>query len=258
MPSPVHGRFVWTELLAHDVTTPRDFYAAVCDWTPVELPMEPEPYPAFLAGEIPVAGMMRMRPDMAPDEAPHHWLGYVGVDSTDATYAEAMRRGAHSYREPMDIPGVGRFAVIGDPWGAVLAMLQPVTPDAPPFPAPVGHLAWADMGTDDLPGALEFYGALFGWTAGEHFDMGALGPYQIVQAHGLDVVGLYQRSAEMPPPAWIYYTRTAHLDDAVARCSVAGGSILMAPHEVPDGSRIAVCLDPVGAVFALVESAPHA
>ena len=55
----------------------------------------------------------------------------------------------------------------------------------------------------------------FPLTPGVTYDMGELGHYHIVQTAGLDFVGLYQRTPDMPPPAWTYYTRTADLDDAV-------------------------------------------
>lgn len=54
-----------------------------------------------------------------------HWLPYVAVDDADATIARARKLGATIPMDPEDIPGVGRFGVLQDPTGAVLAIMQP-------------------------------------------------------------------------------------------------------------------------------------
>jgi predicted enzyme related to lactoylglutathione lyase len=55
-----------------------------------------------------------------------HWLPYVSVDDVDATIARAKRLGAKIPMAPEDIPGVGRFGILQDPTGAVLAIMKPL------------------------------------------------------------------------------------------------------------------------------------
>jgi predicted enzyme related to lactoylglutathione lyase len=57
---------------------------------------------------------------------PPHWLPYVFVDDPDATIARAQKLGAKIPVSPEDIPGVGRFGIVEDPTGAVLAILKPL------------------------------------------------------------------------------------------------------------------------------------
>jgi predicted enzyme related to lactoylglutathione lyase len=52
------------------------------------------------------------------------WTPYVGVDDTDATCAKAKKLGAEVIVEPMDVPNVGRFAILKDPQGAVLGVIK--------------------------------------------------------------------------------------------------------------------------------------
>jgi predicted enzyme related to lactoylglutathione lyase len=47
------------------------------------------------------------------------------VDDPDATIAKAKKLGATIQFGPEDIPGVGRFGVLQDPTGAVLAVMKP-------------------------------------------------------------------------------------------------------------------------------------
>jgi len=60
------------------------------------------------------------------------------------------------------------------------------------------------------------------------------------------------KPAEVPVAYWGYYFNTEAIDAAAARVTAAGGKILFGPMEVPDGSWVVQCLDPQGAVFALV------
>ena len=55
---------------------------------------------------------------------PAHWLPYIQVSNCDAIAAKAKQSGANFHLEPMTMEGVGRFAVIADPQGAVFAIFQ--------------------------------------------------------------------------------------------------------------------------------------
>jgi predicted enzyme related to lactoylglutathione lyase len=72
------------------------------------------------AGEK-VGGIMAIPRD-AQGLAPA-WGSYVTVDDVDARVARAQSLGAKLLMAPRDIPNVGRFAVIADPQGAMLAMI---------------------------------------------------------------------------------------------------------------------------------------
>jgi uncharacterized protein len=61
---------------------------------------------------------------MAVEDAPPHWQPYVGVSDPDATVAKAGELGGRTLVEPMDVPQVGRFAVLQDPQGAVFGIIR--------------------------------------------------------------------------------------------------------------------------------------
>ncbi len=60
-----------------------------------------------------------------PAGVPPHWLPYVFVENPDAAIARARKLGATIQVGAEDIPGVGRFGVLQDPTGAVLAVMKP-------------------------------------------------------------------------------------------------------------------------------------
>lgn len=244
-----HGYFLWTELLTRDARAAVDFYAPLFGWTTQPFPNSDPPYTMWANAGVPFGGLMPLPGDA---EAPSGWLPYVGVLDVDAAVVRAGEEGATLRHDPTDIPGAGRFAVLSDPWGAAFAVYRAAAPQPPPGSPGVGDFCWRELATGDIDRALEFYGALFGWTRGTRHDMGALGAYQIFEQHGQMAGGIYLGSEAMPP-SWTSYVRVADLAATLARGEANGAAILVPPMEVPGGDSIAVAADPQGAVFALLE-----
>ncbi len=118
------GFFSWNELMTTNVEGARAFYTGLLGWTAEDKPM-PEmgmTYTLFKVGDTPVGGLMPM-PAEAPDMPPV-WGSYVTVDDVDAAAKKARELGGSVYKEPTDIPGVGRFCVVGDPQGAFLGLIK--------------------------------------------------------------------------------------------------------------------------------------
>jgi uncharacterized protein len=59
-----------------------------------------------------------------PPQVPPHWLVYFAVKSTDEAADRVKELGGSVNMAPMDIPGMGRFAVVADPQGAVFAVFS--------------------------------------------------------------------------------------------------------------------------------------
>ena len=118
-----HGDFSWCELMTTDVEAARTFYGGVFGWTFGQAPVTDEPYTEIKTGDQSVGGMMGM-PAEAPPGMPPCWTCYVTVDDLDAVVAKVGELGGKVLHGPMDIPKVGRIAVIQDPQGAFLAAIQ--------------------------------------------------------------------------------------------------------------------------------------
>ena len=67
-----------------------------------------------------VAGVMQITEEMGP--VPPHWGVYFGVANVDDTTSKADFLGATILVPGTEIPGIGRFAVIQDPQGAVFGI----------------------------------------------------------------------------------------------------------------------------------------
>ncbi len=117
-----HGRFFWNELHTTDPEKALAFYAKVVGFSHRSMDMGPGgTYHIVGKGGVDRGGMT----SHLPPGVPPHWLPYVFVDDPDATVARATKLGATTQMNPEDIPGVGRFAVLSDPAGAVLAVMKP-------------------------------------------------------------------------------------------------------------------------------------
>ena len=115
---------VWNELNTRDPEAARSFYGDAFGWGFEERQFENGPYTRLKVGEDTVGGMIDIT-GRAPDEVPAHWLVYFAVDDVDATLARASDSGGGVALEPFDIAGVGRIAILKDPFDAVFAVMTP-------------------------------------------------------------------------------------------------------------------------------------
>jgi predicted enzyme related to lactoylglutathione lyase len=117
-----HGAFSWSELMTGDPAAAAAFYGPLFGWRVETMDMGTGPYHVVKVGDTAVAGIMKTPADAGP--VPPAWGCYVTVDDTDATVAQAVALGGRLVAPAMDIPGVGSMAVIADPQGAVISVMQ--------------------------------------------------------------------------------------------------------------------------------------
>jgi len=216
--------------------------------------MTDQSYTLFSMGSTMVGGLMPIPEDARKMGVRPAWMGYIGVDDVDAYAARVKAAGGAVHRAPQDIPGVGRFAVVGDPTGAGFILFRGSSEQAPTPPAPgtPGHIGWHELHAGDGPAAFAFYSSLFGWTKTEAMDMGPTGVYQMFATGGETVGGMMTKAPEVPMPFWLNYFNVEAIDAAIERIKQHGGQISNGPMEVPGGLWIVQALDPQGAMFALV------
>jgi hypothetical protein len=107
----------WNELSARDVDAAKAFYPALFGWRMKESPE----YTEWHLGEHAVGGMMLSQ---APPNVPSHWLPYFAVDDCDAAVSTVESLRGMVIVPAMDIPHVGRFAVVSDREGAAFAVIR--------------------------------------------------------------------------------------------------------------------------------------
>jgi predicted enzyme related to lactoylglutathione lyase len=121
-----------------------------------------------------------------------------------------------------------------------------------------GVPCWVDTGQPDPEAAVSFYRDLFGWEFEERTPAGSSERYFIARLRGRDVAGVATQPRDAPAtPAWNTYIWVESADDAAARITHAGGSVLMGPFDVAGAGRMAVASDPSGAIFCVWQAREH-
>ncbi|MEZ4456907.1 MAG: VOC family protein [Gemmatimonadales bacterium] len=240
------GRFLWHDLITPDGPGAEAFYPAVTGWRTAPVP-GPRPYRLWLADGVPVGGCLaESRGDRLP-----RWLTHVGTPNVDETVAQLKTIGGAVVRSPESLPGVGRFAVVADPFGATFGLFAPVHPEPPPpEPVPPGWFSWHELTAPDPGAALAFYRGLFGWESAGDVETAGGERYHLFGLGGPPLGGVYRPANELPEPAWLPFVRVADADRAAGAAQRAGGNLVVEPKEVKL-RRIAVLADPRGRAFAV-------
>jgi predicted enzyme related to lactoylglutathione lyase len=219
------GRFVWYELLTSDPDAAVPFYTKLIGWDTSKWEGMEQPYTMWMNGE----------------------------NMDDITKQVSSLGGV--VHHVMEIPTVGKIAILADPQGAVFAGYTPAGDmpggEGPPEP---GQFSWHELLADDHEAAFEFYSAVFGWERTDAFDMGEMGMYQMygLPGTGIPLGGMLNKPKEVPaPPHWLLYTMVDNVDARAEQVKEMGGQVLNGPMEVPGGDRVVQCMDVQGAVFAL-------
>lgn len=215
-------------------------------------------YTILSVGERGMGGLMKLPQEACDQGARPNWVGYIAVDDVDGHVARVVQAGGHVHRAAADIPGVGRFALVADPQGAVFVLFKGSSTEAlePAAAGTPGHTGWHELYANDHEKAFAFYEQLFGWAKCDAVDMGPMGVYQLFATGGnVAVGGMMNRPPNIPMPCWLYYFNVADIKATLETVKHRAGQVLNGPMQVPGGSWIAQCMDPQGAVFAVVEPA---
>jgi predicted enzyme related to lactoylglutathione lyase len=255
------GRFVWYELLTTDPKAAIQFYSDVVGWK--TQPWETGEYTMWVGSQGPLGGVSSLPDEAKKMGAPPYWQATVEVADVDRAVSLVKERGGKILFGPVDVPKIGRMAVIADPQGAAIAMVA-LESDMPAHDTSKGgEFSWNELYTTDHEAAFRFYQELFGWERLDEFDMGPMGKYLLwgrdggqgkKQLGGMMTMppGMKTPDGRSIPPSWMHYVTTPDFDAALERAKKRDARVLNGPMEVPGGQRVVQLMDPQGAAHALV------
>jgi predicted enzyme related to lactoylglutathione lyase len=113
----VAGALTWNDLITPDVEASAEFYAALFGWGIAEIEGADGQYWSITNNDRINGGIMPAREGGHP-----MWNLYFAVEDADAAVAKAGELGGSTIAGPMDVPNGTRFAVLGDPSGAVFSV----------------------------------------------------------------------------------------------------------------------------------------
>jgi predicted enzyme related to lactoylglutathione lyase len=241
------GSACWVDLSSPDPAASGRFYRELLGW---QLVVEPTPmgeYTICMAGGEPAAGMMA--PPAAAAGLPPAWSVYFAVADLDAAWTRATAAGATGIQPPMEVPGGDRIAVVMDPAGARVRLMQPAPDTAMVYGRP-STVCWVEMQTRAIEPTRAFYESVLGWVAAE----GTAG-YWLFEKEGEQVAGMMAMPAEVPaevPSYWLVYFGVGDVAEATNRVTGLGGAVEAPVMQVGD-QVFSVVSDPTGAVIGLLQ-----
>jgi uncharacterized protein len=204
------------------------------------------------------------------------WSTYVCVGSADDAAAAVRAAGGRVDAGPFDLGDAGRMAVCADPAGAAFRLWQPGTLSGAQLVNAPGTWNWSDLHTRDPQGAVELYGAVFGWMAATT-EFGDALMWQLpgygdflaerdpalrerhaepgVPAGFSDAIGWLQpipadAAPDDMPSHWHVTFAVDDADATAARAAELGGAVVTEPTDAGP-VRMAELADPWGAPFTV-------
>ena len=122
-----------------------------------------------------------------------------------------------------------------------------------------GKVWWNELNTHDAKAARDYYAATCGWTFDNMPLAGGNGDYFVAMRDGVPTAGILDLTAisgmEKVPPHWLTYFAVADVDASAKASESAGGRVQRAPWDIPGVGRIAIVVDPTGAMMGLMTPA---
>ena len=125
------GTFLWNQCQTSDPARAAEFYHAAFGHEIDEIDLGlGDPFRVLKVNGRGIAGVR----EPVSGDTPPHWSTVFAVADADETVARAKELGGSVLMEPMDLPEIGRLAVLQDPAGAVFQVMKP-SGDPPPPPS---------------------------------------------------------------------------------------------------------------------------
>jgi len=116
------GTLCWADLSTADPERAAKFYSAVFGWKLERGEKDPSGYLHIKNGEHYIGGVPP--PAHRDPKMPSHWLLYFLVSDPVATAAKAAQLGGKTIMPATAMAGVGTWAILADPQGAVFAVFK--------------------------------------------------------------------------------------------------------------------------------------
>ncbi len=115
------GEIHWTELHSTDLDKDLKWLKATLHLTTEVMEMPDGPYYILKDGETTMGGAMKAQ----NPQAPSMWMSWVHVEDVENTLKAVKDKGGSAHTDVMEVPNVGRMAVVADPTGGVFGIITP-------------------------------------------------------------------------------------------------------------------------------------
>lgn len=249
-PTDTHysGKFVWHDLVTHDVDAVKRFYGELFEWEFRSLDPATDVYTLIEHEGTPIGGIAfsdRLKEGINDPR----WIGYLSVDDVDRAVEQVRVAGGTIHAEARELADRGRMAVVGDPQGAVVALVRTTRGDPPDGEFVYGRLGWNELWAADVPAAVSFYRSLVDYRE-EAVDSESRGEYHVMRTGDEARAGILRIRWAGVRPNWLPYVIVEDPAAVEARVTSLGGQVLLSYRDVPRG-QAAILADPSGAAIGV-------
>ncbi len=255
------GKVVWHDLLTDTPEASMHFYSELFGWEFEKLGVNPGffhtvNYTLIRHNDKLIGGMVdqnRLNTEVDVSQ----WVVLLSVNDVDKATDILKNAGGTVFSPPGDLADRGRIAIVADPQGAHLALLETKMGDPLDVDEPsVGDFLWHELWTSDITKATEFYQSIAPYRVEERevkLEQTSAN-FRLLSTNDQLRIGIFPNPVEDLAPVWVSYVRVedeAALDAIVERVEDLGGSLLLAPQDRAIGGRVAFIADPSGAGIAI-------
>lgn len=244
---PKPGKVVWHDLLTEDPSAAQRFYSGLFGWTFHDVGLgRGQRYTIIEHEGRAIGGLVDAR-GINRGINVSRWIPVLSVAEMDTAMETVRAGGGTVFQRPLDIPQRGTVAVVADPQGAVLTLLEPRDGDPADRVAGPGDWLWNEIWSSDPEATLAFYQSLVPAYTVEA--VGDSGDYRYLSAGGRPRVGVVREPVDRIADTWMAYVRVSDPAATAAASERLGGEVLLPARENPRGGAVAILNDPTGAGF---------
>ena len=250
------GKIIWHDLITDKPAQSRKFYESLFGWefesvgTVFGLGSN-ETYSLIRHKGRLIGGMVDAR-QLGEGKNISQWIVLMSVANIDVSIDALKRDGGTVLTPATNIADRGRMAVVADPQGALLALLQTKDGDPPDRKPEYGDFLWNELWTTDVDAATSFYQQVVDFDLRDiAVDDGEKDNYRVLQTSGEPRVGVMNQPFEGESPVWVSYLRVEDPAAITARVESLGGQIYLQARKRAIGGEVAFIAGPSGAGIAL-------
>jgi predicted enzyme related to lactoylglutathione lyase len=250
------GKIIWRDLITDSPAESRRFYEELFGWTFQSfgnlLSIGADDSYTLIRHNGRLIGGMIDANQLNREVEISQWVVVMSVEDVDAA-AEVFRALDGSVlTPPTDVSDRGRIAVVTDPQGALLALLQTNDGDPADREPEVGDFLWDELWTTDPEAATSFYRQVASYDrAATPIKSDPQSGYRVLESRGRPRVGMMAHPFSAERPVWVTYIRVADPAAITARVESLGGEIYVDVQARPLGGQAALIAGPSGAGIAL-------
>lgn len=243
---PPLGKLVWSDLYSSNVDTSIAFYNKVFGWTAQKFDKHNTRYHLFYDGDEPIAGLLSRKTQRNKTEEAL-WIGSFTTNNIKNVVKNAEEQKATILFKPHDFDLYGTRAVLADPQGGVVALLELVPTNAQH--KIISHKwQWAQLFSINTSKAADFYRQSFNFEV-DDIDNNKNSYYLSQQGEVRASIVKLPASFEQRD-RWVNFMKVDDLSTLLKKVHENGGDVI---YETTEGDPLAIISDPNGALLGLTE-----